>query len=97
MKIFNNKDHSASNTRTTENDAQFISIYTKLDEIFHHNTSLGVTISRTCPIVPFYCCTVVVTISEHQWELSSVVSYCLLYRIVCCIVSYRNNQQTPVG
>ena len=50
-----NKDYSASNTRVNDNDAQFIPIYTKLhiDEIFRHNTSLGVTMSRTCPIVPF--------------------------------------------
>ena len=29
--------------------------------------------SRTSLIVPFYRCAVVATISEHQWELSSVV------------------------
>ena len=61
-----NKDHSASNTRTTDNDAQFIPIYTKLVETLHHNTSLSFTMSCTCPIAPFYNCAVVVTSSEHQ-------------------------------
>ena len=69
-----NKDHSAaSNTRITDNDAQFIPIYTKLDETLCHNTSLHVTMSRTCPIVPFYRCAAEAAIREHQWELSSVV------------------------
>ena len=31
------------------------SIYTKLDETLCHNTSLGVTMSPTCPTVPFTC------------------------------------------
>ena len=53
MKQLKNKDHSASFTRTPDNDAQFIPIYTKLDETLRHNTSLGVTMSGTSPIVPF--------------------------------------------
>ena len=44
-------DYSASNTKTTDNDVQFISVYKKLDETFHHNAS-GVTMSRTPTIVP---------------------------------------------
>ena len=77
-----NEDHSASNTRTTDNDAQSVPIYTKLDETLHHNASLGVTMSRTCPIVPFYRCAVVATISEHQWELSSVVGDIQLFHVL---------------
>ena len=64
--MFQNKDHSASNTRTTDNDVQFISIYTKLDETLHHNTLLGVTNSHSSFIVPR--CAVVATISERQRE-----------------------------
>ena len=48
-----NKDHSASITRTTDNDPQFHPKYTKLAETLDHNTSLSVTMSCTCPIVPF--------------------------------------------
>ena len=67
--MFQNKDHSASNTRTTDNDVQFISIYTKLDETLRHNTLLGVTTSRTSLIVPR--CAVVATISERQWKFEA--------------------------
>ena len=79
-----NKDYSASNIRRTDSDAQFIPIYTDLEETLHHNTctSLGVTMSRTCTIVSFYRCGVVVTISEHQWELSSIVVDIHLFHVL---------------
>ena len=48
-----NKDHSVSITRTTDSDAQFLPIYTKLDETLRYNTSLDVTMSYTCPNVPY--------------------------------------------
>ena len=80
------KDYSASDTRTTGNDAQFIPMYTELDETLRHSTSCtgcyNVSYSYYCLL---YRCVVAVTISEHQWE---VVIYCSRPLVVSCVFSH---------
>ena len=80
--IIQNKDHSASNSRTTDNDVQFIPIYTKLDETLSHNASLGVTTSGTSLIsrvkTTFYDHTVVQEKPVLKGRLQ-------LYTLISCV------------
>ena len=72
-----------TDTRTTGNDAQFIPIYTKLDEMLRHNTSCnGCTLSRTHTIVSFTSARVPLQSANTSWRLSSVVVDLQLFRVL---------------